>query len=107
MKRLNSTTGQYILLIAILIFNILSFVIGVLPPAGRAYYLSEIVLEITTLELQYFILVMPWVCVASILFAVFQTVRVRLKHKGYLILGMMFAVELLLWYPIFQMLMSI
>ncbi len=106
-KLLNSTKLHYIILTCLLCFNVLTFLAGVMPPAGRAYYLPELVVKATTLALYYFMFVMPVVNIICLLFAVIQMIRTRLSRKGYLVFGVLFAVGLLFWHLIFEMLMGI
>lgn len=103
----NSTIQHYKILFCILIINVLSYMIGVLPPAGRVYYLPDIICGITQVLLLYFMFAVPLICLGGILFVGFWTVKEHLAHKGYLILGVMLIAELLCWYRILERLMSI
>ncbi len=107
MKKLNSTKLTYIIFIFFLLFNILMFAVGVLPPAGRVYYLPAFLSEITIWSLYHFMFVLPVVCIVCILFAAIQTIRKRLSSKTFLVFGILFGVMLLFWHFIFQMLMGI
>ncbi|MBR5800519.1 MAG: hypothetical protein IKY23_10715 [Lachnospiraceae bacterium] len=106
-KLLTSTKLHYIIFACILIFNILSFFVGVFPPAGRAYYLPEFIVNLTTWALYYFMFGTPVACIVCLLFAGIQMIRTRLSRNGYFVFGALFGVNLLLWHLIFQMLMGI
>lgn len=101
------TTRSYLMMGGIAVFNFLSFAVGVVPPAGRAYYLPEIIVEITILMLFYFMFFMPIACLIGIAFSGFQMVKERCLHKGCLIWIFVFIVELVLWYIMFHVLMSV
>ncbi len=107
MKKINSTKLTYIVLIGALLFNVLLFAVGVLPPAGRAYYLPEFLAEITIWALSYFMFVLPVVCIVCLLLAVIQTIRKRLKLKAFLVFGILYGAMLGFWYVMFQALMGI
>ncbi|MBR3769584.1 MAG: hypothetical protein IKL06_03520 [Lachnospiraceae bacterium] len=107
MKKINSTKLTYIILIFALLFNILVFAVGVLPPAGRAYYLPEFFAEITIWALSYFVLRLPVVCIVCLLLAVIQTIRKRLSPKALLVFGILYGAMLCFWYVVFQALMGI
>lgn len=101
------TARYYRMMGGIAVFNFLSFAVGVVPPAGRAYYMPEIIVDITMLMFTYFMFYMPIPCLIGIAFSGFQIVKERGLHKGYLIWIFVFVVELMFWYIVFHVLMSV
>ncbi len=99
---------NHIILAALLILNILSYIFGVLPPAGRVYYLHTILAETTVLLLFYFVFVFPLVCIGGIIYSVIKAIKATLPHRVLFILwAILFALQLPPWYKEFTALMWI
>ncbi len=99
---------SHIILATLLILNILSYIFGVQPPAGRAYYMHTILAEITIFLLFYFMFVFPLVCIGGMIYSVIKAVKSPLPHRMLFILwAILFALQLPPWYKEFIALMWI
>lgn len=108
MKKLRFKNRKHTIFIGIFVFNILSFVFGILPPAGRANYLPSIIVILTMLFMFYFMLCMPFVCLGGAIYAAFLAIKEPLRQKkSYLVWIPLLIAELMLWYPVFELLMSV